>query len=341
MNQNITRIGIDLAKNIFQVCAVNRDGKVLFNKTIKRDQLPSFISNINPCEIILEACASSNYWAAKFEGFGHRVKLINPAYVRPFVKTNKNDASDAEALCEAAARPTMRFVQPKNKEQQDVQLIHRVRSRLVGKRTSLSNQIRGLLAEYGVIIPEGIRYVRKQLPTLLESAETELSPIALELFAQQYEELVEMDKRINHLTRQLTELSNRQHRCRQFKTVFGIGPMTSTALFSIMGDPKHYKNGREFAAFLGLVPRQVSTGGKTILRGISKRGDCQVRTLLIQGAQAALSKMHNRDDRLSRWANRLKARRGHNVAAVALANKLARICWSMAVNNTEFQFQSV
>ncbi len=341
MNQNITRIGIDLAKNIFQVCAVNRDGKVLFNKTIKRDQLPSFISNINPCEIILEACASSNYWAAKFEGFGHRVKLINPAYVRPFVKTNKNDASDAEALCEAAARPTMRFVQPKNKEQQDVQLIHRVRSRLVGKRTSLSNQIRGLLAEYGVIIPEGIRYVRKQLPTLLESAETELSPIALELFAQQYEELVEMDKRINHLTRQLTELSNRQHRCRQFKTVFGIGPMTSTALFSIMGDPKHYKNGREFAAFLGLVPRQVSTGGKTILRGISKRGDCQVRTLLVQGAQAALSKMHNRNDRLSRWANRLKARRGHNVAAVALANKLARICWSMAVNNTEFQFQSV
>lgn len=341
MNQNITRVGIDLAKNIFQVCAVNHYGKVLFNKTIKRDQLPSFISNINPCEIILEACASSNYWAGKFEGFGHRVKLINPAYVRPFVKTNKNDATDAEALCEAAARPTMRFVQPKNKEQQDIQLIHRVRSRLVGKRTSLSNQIRGLLAEYGITIPEGIRYVRQQLPVILDHAGTELSPLAREIFTRQYEELVEMDKRINHLTRQLTDQSNQQHRCRQFKTVFGIGPMTSTALFSIMGDPGHYKNGREFAAFLGLVPRQVSTGGKTILRGISKRGDCQVRTLLIQGAQAALSKMHNRDDRLSRWANRLKARRGHNIATVALANKLARICWSMAANNTEFQFQTV
>lgn len=341
MNQNITRVGIDLAKNIFQVCAVNHYGKVLFNKTIKRDQLPSFISNINPCEIILEACASSNYWAGKFEGFGHRVKLINPAYVRPFVKTNKNDATDAEALCEAAARPTMRFVQPKNKEQQDIQLIHRVRSRLVGKRTSLSNQIRGLLAEYGITIPEGIRYVRQQLPVILDHAGTELSPLAREIFTRQYEELVEMDKRINHLTRQLTDQSNQQHRCRQFKTVFGIGPMTSTALFSIMGDPGHYKNGRGFAAFLGLVPRQVSTGGKTILRGISKRGDCQVRTLLIQGAQAALSKMHNRDDRLSRWANRLKARRGHNIATVALANKLARICWSMAANNTEFQFQTV
>lgn len=341
MNQNITRVGIDLAKNIFQICAVNRNGKVLFNKTVNRIQLASFISDIHPCEIILEACASSNYWAGKFESFGHTVKLINPAYVRPFVKTNKNDAADAEALCEAAARPNMRFVQPKNKDQQDVQLIHRVRNRLVGKRTSLSNQIRGLLAEYGVTIPEGIRYVRKQLPTILESAEAELSSIAREVFARQYDELVEMDKRINDLTRQLTDLSHQQHRCRQFKTVFGVGPMTSTALFSIMGNPRHYKNGREFAAFLGLVPRQVSTGGKTILRGISKRGDCQVRTLLIQGAQAALSKMHHRDDRLSRWANRLKARRGHNIAAVALANKLARICWSIAANNTEFKFQPV
>ena len=341
MNQNITRVGIDLAKSIFQICAVNRNGKVLFNKTVKRTQLASFISNISPCEVILEACASSNYWTGKFESFGHTVKLINPAYVRPFVKTNKNDDADAEALCEAAARPSMRFVQPKNKDQQDVQLIHRVRNRLVGRRTSLSNQIRGLLAEYGIIIPEGIRNVRKQLPAILENAESELSLVALEIFRQQYDELVDMDTCINGLTKQLTVLSNQQNRCRQFKTVFGIGPMTSTALFSVMGDPGHYRNGREFAAFLGLVPRQVSTGGKTILRGISKRGDCQVRTLLIQGAQAALSKMHHRDDRLSRWANRLKARRGHNIAAVALANKLARICWSIAANNTEFQFQPV
>ena len=211
----------------------------------------------------------------------------------------------------------------------------------MGKRTSLSNQIRGLLAEYGIIIPEGIRYVRKQLPTILENSEGKLSIIAIEIFNQQYEELVDMDKRIDKLNKQLLSMSNQQVRCRQFKTVFGIGPMTSTALFSIMGDPAYYKNGREFSAFLGIVPRQISTGGKTILRGISKRGDCQVRTLLIQGAQAALSKMHNRDDRLSRWANQLKARRGHNVATVALANKLARICWSLAANNSEFKFQSV
>ena len=341
MSQNITRVGIDLAKNIFQVCAVNQLGKVVFNKTIKRVNLSAFIANIPACEIILEACASSNYWANQLQAHGHTVKLINPAYVKPFVKTNKNDAADAEALCEAAARPTMRFVQPKNRDQQDVQLIHRVRNRLVAKRTSLTNLIRGLLAEYGITIPEGIRYVRKQLPTILENSEAELSSIAVGIFNQQYDELVDMDSRIDHLTNQLATLSNEQGRCRQFKTVFGVGPMTSTALFSIMGDPAHYKNGREFAVFLGLVPRQVSTGGKTILRGISKRGDCQVRTLLIQGAQAALSKMHLRDDRLSRWANQLKARRGHNIAAVALANKLARICWSLAAKNTEFKFQPV
>lgn len=340
MNQNITRIGIDLAKNIFQVCAVNHRGKVIFNQTVKRKALPEFVANIPACEVILESCASSNYWAQAFNRYGHTVKLINPAYVRPYVKTNKNDAADAEALCEAASRPTMRFVQLKNPAQQDVQLIHRVRSRLVSKRTSLSNQIRGLLAEYGIVIPEGIRYVRQHLPQIFEEAENELSPIARQVFRQQYDELVEMDQRVNVLTRQLTELSNTEARCKQFKTVLGIGPMSATALFSIMGNPSHYKNGREFAAFLGLVPRQYSTGGKTSLKGISKRGDKQVRTLLVQGAQAALSRMHRRDDRLSQWAIRLKARRGHNIAAVALANKLARICWSMASNNTDYEFKA-
>lgn len=183
--------------------------------------------------------------------------------------------------------------------------------------------------------------MRQQLPGILEDADNELTPIAREIFAQQYEELVEIDQRIKHFTQQLTHISDTQERCKQFKTVLGIGPMTSTALFSLMGNPGHYKNGREFAAFLGLVPRQYSSGGKTILRGISKRGDCQVRTLLIQGAQAALCKMHHRDDALSHWAIQVKARRGHNIAAVALANKLARICWSMAMKNTEYQFKAV
>lgn len=341
MNQNITRVGIDLAKNIFQICAVNVTGKIIFNRTVKRQQLASFMAKLPACEVILEACASSNYWARVFQRYGHTVKLINPAYVRPYVKTNKNDAADAEALCEAASRPTMRFVQPKTQAQQDVQLLHRIRSRLVSRRTSLSNQIRSLLAEYGIVIPKGIRYVRQQLPRILEDADTELSVMARQVFSQQYDELVDLDQRVNDLKQQLTEISDTQVCCKQFKTAYGIGPMIATALFAIMGDPKHYRNGREFSAFLGLVPRQYSTGGKPVLKGISKRGDKSVRTLLIQGAQSALSRMHSRDDRLSRWANRLKARRGHNIAAVALANKLARICWSMASSNTEFEFKAV
>lgn len=341
MNQTITRIGIDLAKTIFQLCAVNQYGKVVFNKRIKRHDLSSFVANIPACEVILESCASSNYWAHVFSRYGHTVKLINPAYVRPFVQTNKNDAADAQALCEAAGRPTMRFVQAKTPVQQDIQLIHRVRSRLVSKRTSLSNQIRGLLAEYGIVLAEGIHHVRKRLPCILDDVENALSPVARQVFRQQYEELVELDERVNTLTKQLTDISNTQERCKRFKTALGIGPMVSTALFATMGDPAHYKNGREFAAFLGLVPRQYGTGGKTVLKGISKRGDTQMRTLLVQGAQAALSNMHKRDDALSRWACRIKARRGHNVAAVALANKLARICWAMAVNNTDFQCKAV
>lgn len=287
MNNTITRIGIDLAKNIFQVCALTKHGKVIFNRTVKRKDLSSFVANIPACEVIMESCASSNYWSQIFNRCGHTVKLINPAYVRPFVKTNKSDSADAETICEAASRPTMRFVQAKTPEQQDVQLVHRVRSRLVSKRTSLSNQIRGLLAEYGIVIPEGIRNVRKQLPEILEDAENDLSAIARQVFNQQYEELVEIDQRVNTLTKQLTNISNTQERCKRFKTVLGVGPMVSTALYTATGDPKHYKNGREFAAFLGLVPRQYGAGGKVSLKGISKRGDQQTRTFLVQGAQAS------------------------------------------------------
>jgi transposase len=340
MSQNISRVGIDLAKNIFQICAVDSRGKVIFNKTVKRPELKTFIANLPTSEIVLESCSSSNYWYQTFSRYGHNVRLINPAYVKPYVKTNKSDAADAEALCEAAARPTMRFVQPKTPDQQDTQLLHRVRTRLVSRRTSLSNQLRGLLAEYGIVINEGINNVRKRMPQILEDAENNLSATARTVFAQLNDELVEIDQRVDSLSKELIRVSDHHSRCKQFKTVYGIGPMVATALYTAMGDPKHYKNGREFAAFLGLVPRQYSTGGKPKLGGISKRGDTQTRTLLIQGAQAALSRMHKRNDRLSLWACKIKERRGHNIATVALANKLARICWAMARNNTAFELKA-
>lgn len=340
MSHNITRIGIDLAKNIFQVCATTETGKVIYNKTIKRPKLTAFMVNQPRCEVILEACGTSNYWSRVITEQGHTVKLINPAYVRPYVKTNKNDAADAEALCEAASRPGMRFVQPKTIAQQDIQILHRVRSRLVSKRTSLCNQIRGLLGEYGITIAQGRRNICKNMPTILEDAENDLTFSTREVFALLYEELVDLDSRIQTMDIRVKKISVSNPVCEKLMSMPGVGPMVATAIFSVMGDPKSYRNGREFAAYLGLVPRQYSTGGKSILKGISKRGDTHTRTLLVQGANAALLRMGGKDDRLSRWAMSLKARKGHSIAIVALANKMARICWSMVAHNTTFEAQT-
>lgn len=341
MSQSINRIGIDLAKSVFQICATDASGAVVFNRTVKRAQLSELILHIPPCEVVMEACATSNYWARVFQGYGHQVKLIHPAFVRPYVKTNKNDAADAEALCEAASRPTMRFVQPKSVEQQDIQLLHRLRERLVGQRTALSNQTRGLLAEYGITAAQGLHQLRRQLPEIVEDADNGLSPLAREAFAVCYEELIDLSERIKTVKQQITSLCETNPRCQQLISVPGVGPMVATALVATMGDPSQFKNGREFAAFLGLVPRQYSTGGKTILKGISKRGDPHLRTLLIQGAQAVLRHLHKRDDRLSRWACQLKTRKSHSVVVVALANKLARICWAMAAKQTTYRATTV
>lgn len=337
MSQSISRIGIDLAKTVFQVCATDVSGRILFNKTVKRGQLASLLANTPACEVVMEACATSNYWSRVFTNHGHQVKLIHPKFVRPYVKTNKNDAADAEALCEAASRPQMRYVQPKTQQQQDIQLLHRLRERLVGQRTALCNQTRGLLAEYGILIPQGVRRLRHALPMTIEDAEYELSPLARSAFHQAYEELVELDARIEAITQKIAHVCDQHPVCQRLMSVPGVGPMVASAVIAIMGDLTQFKNGREFAAFLGLVPRQYSTGGKTTLKGISKRGSAQVRTLLIQGAQAALRHMPKREDQLSLWACSLKARKCHSVAVVALANKLARICWAIVTKDTCYQ----
>lgn len=337
MSQSITRIGIDLAKNVFQVCATDTAGKVLFNRQVSRKQLPSLIVNTPACEVVMEACASAHYWARVFARMGHTVKLIHPAYVKPYVKTNKHDAADAEALCEAASRPQMRFVRAKTLEQQDIQALHRIRERLVSQRTRLCNQIRGLLGEYGLIVPQGIRFIRQQLPDMLEDADNELTPIARESFQQLYEELVELDRRVKQTKQRIGQVCDALPICQTLLTVPGVEPMVATALYATMGSPHNYRNGREFAAFLGLVPQQHSTGGKTVLRGISKRGDPHLRTLLVQGAQAAMRHMHKRDDALSQWACKVKAKKGHAKAIVALANKLARICWAVSATDMPYK----
>ena len=336
MSKNITRIGIDLAKNIFQVCATDKHGKIIFNQEVKRRQLANMITKLPECEVVMEACAGSNYWYRVFSQQGHNVKLIHPAYVRPYVKTNKNDAADAEAICEAASRPNMRFVQPKTPEQQDIQLLHRIAGRLVSQRTALSNQARGLLAEYGLIIPEGSAAVRREMPRLIEDAENELSLSARYAFQALYEELIHLDQCVDEIKSKITRASQDHDTCQRLMTIPGVGPMVATAVFSIMGDARQFKNGREFAAFLGLVPRQYSSGGKTILKGISKRGDKRTRMLLIQGALAALNHARHKPDPYHRWAMALKERKGTKVTVVALANKIARICWALSANKTTF-----
>lgn len=336
MSQSISRIGIDLAKNIFQVCAVDAQGKVLFNKTVSRPKLSALMAQWQPTEVVMEACASAHHWTRVFERMGHRVKLIHPAYVRPYVKTNKNDAADAEALCEAASRPQMRFVQPKNIQQQDIQAMHRVRERLVGQRTALTNQIRGLLGEYGLTLPQGVRNIRKQLPWIIEDAENDLTPVSRRLFQQLYNELCDLDQRVKEIKQDIEAVCESLPPCQGLLSIPGVGPMVATALHATMGSPENYRNGREFAAYLGLVPRQYSSGGKPQLGGISKRGDPHTRMLLIQGAQAALRVMPKRQDKLSLWACKLKQRKQHSVAVVALANKLARISWAVSQKQTSY-----
>jgi len=277
--------------------------------------------------IVMEACGGANYWAREFIALGHQVKLIAPQYVKPFVKGNKNDYNDAEAIAEAAQRPTMRFVPIKSVEQQDIQNFHRQRERIKKERTALTNQVRGLLAEYGLVIHKGIRAVSKSLPDILEDAENGLTPLTRELFAELYDELQMLNKRLEQCEQRIKVINQGNEVCQRLDEILGIGPIIATATYAAAGDGKDFSNGRHFSAWLGLVPGQHSSGGKATLLGISKRGNAYLRTLFIHGARAVLQQCRKKTDRFSRWAQALLERRGHNKACVAVANKLARMAW--------------
>ena len=323
----ITTIGLDIAKSIFHLCAVNKMGKVVKKKQLKRRQLLSYFVQLENCVVAMEACGSANYWAREIQALGHEVKLIAPQYVKPYVKGNKNDYNDAEAIAEAAQRPTMRFVPIKSVEQQDVQNLHRQRERIKKARTALVNQVRGLLAEYGIIIHKGGSAVRKGLPDILEDAENGLTMRSRELFADLYEELRLLDERFKESEKQI-ETSNRGNEvCQRLDEILGIGPLIASAVYAAAGDGKDFVNGRHFSAWIGLVPGQHTTGGKPTLLGISKRGNAYLRTLFIHGARSVLQHSANKTDRFSLWAQALLERRGHNKACVAVANKMARMAW--------------
>lgn len=332
----ITTIGLDLAKNLFQVHGVNEHGKAELKKQLRRGQLAEFFAKLPPCLVGMEACGSAHYWARKLQGFGHTVQLMAPQFVKPYVKTNKNDAADAEAICEAVARPNMRFVPLKNIEQQSVLALHRARQGFVKARTAQANQIRGMLGEFGLVVPKGIANLVPRVPELIEDASNEL-PGSFRLLVQRLlDHLKELDKQVDELERQIRTWHRANAASSKLEKIPGIGPITASALVATIGDAKNFDNGRQVAAWLGLVPKQHSSGGKNVLLGMSKRGDTYLRTLLIHGARAVIYRTQQAAD-TGNWAYRLLLRRNPNVAAVALANKNARIVWALLTNGIEYK----
>jgi transposase len=332
----ITTIGIDLAKAVFQIHGVDERGKVAVRKQLKRAEMSVYFVNLDPCLIGMEACGSAHHWARKLEGYGHTVKLMAPQFVKPYVKTNKNDMADAEAICEAVSRPNMRFVAMKTIEQQAILSAHRARQGFVRARTAQGNQIRGLLSEFGIVIPQGIRSIMKQILEILEDGENGLPGTMRNLLERLTENLKEMDRQVKELEAQIQLWHRENEASRKLAEIPGIGPITASAIVATVGDAREFKNGRQLAAWMGLVPRQHSSGGKQTLLGISKRGDTYLRTLMIHGARAVIRFAENKAEPES-WLRKLMARRNKNVAAVALANKNARIVWALLANDRTFR----
>ena len=309
---------------------------MVLRKQLRRDQVTTFFANLKPCLIGLEACGSAHHWARQLQALGHTVKLISPQFVKPYVKSNKNDVADAEAICEAVGRPTMRFVPIKTVEQQAVLSLHRARQGFIKARTAQANQIRGLLAEYGLVVPQGIGHIRQRVPVLIEDATNELPGMFRTLIDRLLGHLKQLDEQVDEIEVQIRTWYRSNEACQRLGQVPGIGPLTATAMVAAVGDARNFKNGRELAAWLGLVPRQHSSGGKPTLLGISKRGDIYLRTLLIHGARS-LAYSISKKAPAEHWLRQLIHRRGTNVAVVAQANKTARIVWALLSHNRSFQ----
>lgn len=333
----VTLIGIDLAKLIFQVCGVNQAGKPVFNRQIKRKQLVEFLLRYPEVTIAMEACSGSNYWGRELKGLGFKVLLIPPQHVKPFVKGNKNDRNDAFAITEAAKRPNLRSVEPRTVAQTDMIQLHRFRDRKMKERTSLINQARGFLNEYGIVVNKGKEHLLSALPYLLEDAENGLTPPARILLRTLYDEWRMLNDSIRSLDKAIKQQAKSHPEAERLTQIKGIAAQTATALVAHAGNGSAYKNGRHFSANLGLVPKEHSSGGKQSLGRITKRGNGYLRRLLIQGAWSVLRYAEKSEDRLSKWAKQLMARRGKHKAVVAIANKLARIAWSMLFHGTDYR----
>jgi transposase len=333
-------IGIDLAKSVFQVHGMTSSSKQTFTRKFKREELTSFIAKQPKCLIGIEACSGSHHWAGVFEGLGHEVKILHPQYVKGYVLVNKNDKRDAEAIAEAASRERAPTVARKTPEQLALQAVHRVREEVVCSRTRLSNQMRGLLAEYGVVMKRGHSAIREKLPLILEDATNGLPHEMRVLINELREEWFRLEQRIDKYTKRIERIAKRDTRCVQLMSLPGVGPIIATLLLAYMGNGTAFKSSRNLSASIGLVPGQHSSGGKEVLLGISKRGNKQLRKQLIHGARSAYRSLEKQPEnsRLGQWVAKLKASGKHvNKIVVALANKLARIAWSCIVNDTSYR----
>jgi transposase len=328
MPHRVAILGIDLAKNVFQLHGIDHDGRTVLKRRLTRDKLAPAVAQLEGCTIAIEACTGAFYWARMFQQLGHTVRVIGPQYVKPFVKGNKNDGNDAEALCEAVQRPHMRFVPLKSLEQQDVQALHRARQRLVNHRTALIAQMRGLLLDRGIVFATGASRARRMIPRVLED-DNALTPMLRETIRDLYEFLQQIDQRIGNFDRRIARVFQASDVCQRLAHVEGIGPKTATALVAAVGDARDFTNGRHLAAWLGLVPKHRASGDRRVMLGISKHGDQHLRTLLIHGARAVVRVAHRKSDPRSTWIKALQERRGTNRTIVAVANKNARILWAL------------
>jgi transposase len=337
MTANPTIVGIDLGKNWFHLIGINERGAIVLRKKLNRPQLLEFISTCTRCTIAMESCPGSQYWGRQCAEAGHTVQIIPAQFVKPYVKSNKNDFNDAQAIAEAASRDTMRCVPLKTPQQLELQAIHRVRQRFITERTAVVNQMRALLLENGIVVPVGRALFARRLPELLEDAENGLSMRLRALLDRLRSRWRALDTEIDEMTTLLNEHANESEFCRLVTSVPGVGPIVSTALVAAVGNAQAFGRGRDMAAWLGLVPKQYSTGGKSNLGGISKRGNNYLRQLLIQGAHALYTHMKRDQSALGRWLQGLEARSHRHVAVVALANKIVRICWKVLTSGQRYQ----
>jgi transposase len=337
----VTTVGLDLAKNIFQVHGIDDHGEVAFNRALRRAQVLAFFEKLEPCLIGIEACGTSHHWARELIKLGHNVKLIPPAYVKPYVKRGKSDAVDAAAICEAVTRPTMRFVEVKTPEQQAILSVHRTRDLIVRQRTQTINMMRAQLAEFGIVLPQGVYHALRFAKDCVGGEQPNLPNDAQEVVFDLCEQLLFLHAKILRHTRHMTQIAKREKQVALLRTIPGVGPITASAIVATVGSGKQFKNGREFAAWLGLTPLNRSSGGKERLGHISKMGDQYIRRLLVLGMTSRIRTIRSEPERFDPWFADILSRKPSRVAAVAMANKTARMIWAVLTRNEPYKVRTI